>query len=60
MKLIDKFYEVNLSKLNAIDCEIIADKHAEKFGDWIKNSSIKNTDLPINVLLKMYKNMKGL
>jgi len=55
MKLIDKFCEVTLSKLNAIDCEIIADKHAEKFGDWIKNSSIKNTNLPINVLLKMYK-----
>lgn len=35
-------------------------KLIDKFVDWIKNSSIKNTNLPINVLLIMYKNMKGL
>lgn len=38
----------------------LADEHAEKFGEWLKVSSIKNADLPINVLLKMYKNQRGL
>lgn len=53
-------YDENIAKQNAIECEKIADDYAIDFGEWIKNSSIKNTDLPISVLLKMFKNQKGL
>lgn len=42
------------------ECEKIAEDFAIDFGNWIKNSSIKNSDLPITVLLKMFKNQKGL
>lgn len=55
----NKDYEYcNRSKAEA--AANLADNHAMAFGEWLKNSSIKNTDLPINVLLKMYKNQKGL
>lgn len=60
MKLREKFGNVVLNQFHNVECEILADEHAIKFAEWIKNSSVKNTDLPINILLKMYKNQKGL
>ena len=58
MTLKEKFEQVK-SPI-AIELEKIADDYAIEFAEWIKNSSIKNTDLPISVLLKMFKNQKGL
>lgn len=59
-KVYSVFYETANLDLATKLIEKIADEHAIKFAEWIKNSSIKNTDLPINVLLKMYKDKKVL
>jgi len=40
--------------------EAISDVVSIGFALWIKNSSIKDTDLPMNILLKMYKDRHGL
>lgn len=42
------------------ECEKISDKHAIEFAEWLINSSILKTEIPMNVKLKMYKNQKGL
>jgi len=60
MKLKEKFGNVVLNENHNSECEIIADEHAIAFGIWLTNSSIKNTDLPMSIKLKMYKNQKGL
>lgn len=38
----------------------LANVHAINFLNWIKKSSLKNSDLPTIVLLKMYNDQKGL
>lgn len=42
------------------DIEKIADEFAIGFADWCINVGIKSINLPMNVMLKMYKNQKGL
>jgi len=67
MKLIDKLLNCtdengwrNPNFTRAENLEIIADEFAIGFAEWVTNSSIKNTDLPMEVKLKMYKNQKKL
>jgi hypothetical protein len=42
------------------DIEKIADEFAVDFSIWCINTSVKNSTIPMTVLLKMYKNQKGL
>lgn len=38
----------------------LADNHTLAFCNWIKSSGLRNSEVPTDVLLKMYKNQKGL
>lgn len=38
----------------------LADQHALNFCHWIKTSGLRNSEVPTEVLLKMYKNQKRL
>jgi len=66
MKLKEKFNDLvpvefgGMQEPLLTECEIIADGHAIAFGIWLTNSSIKNTDLPMSIKLKMYKDKYGL
>jgi len=66
MKLKEKFNDLvpvefgGMQEPLLTECEKIADEHAIAFGEWLTNSSIKNTDLPMSIKLKMYKDKYGL
>lgn len=65
MKLKDKIEctlerHVKLKENQSENIEKIVEDFAINFAEWITNSSIKNTDLPMAIKLKMYKNQKGL
>lgn len=40
--------------------EAMAEKFCIGFGKWLQSSNALNSGVPVNALLKMYKNQKGL
>ena len=54
----ENFYYCNRSKAEA--AADLADKYVLGFCTWIKKQGLSNSEIPIESLLKMYKNQKRL